>query len=106
MVEGEGTDFTERRQHPRKPASWKAQIKVGADRFRCLILDVSLGGAGVQTHADLSVGTNLELVIEDIGAVKGIVAWTADDQIGIRFSDDDNDIRFLLGSHGSKLGLE
>lgn len=105
MVEGEGTDFTERREHTRKPASWKAQISVGPDRFRCLIMDISLGGAGVQTHAELSEGTELELVVEDIGAVKGIVAWTADDQMGIKFSDDDNDVRFLLGARGRELGL-
>lgn len=106
MVEEEGIDFDERRAHLRKPALWKAQLRVGLDHFPCRVFDLSLGGAGLRTDAHLLLGTKLKLVIDHIGVFKGKVAWVDDDQMGIMFTIDENEVRFLLGKRGERLGLE
>lgn len=106
MPEGEHTDFTERRKYPRKPALWKAQIRVGLDHFPCRIFDMSLGGVGVRTDAHLLLGTKIKLVIDHIGVFRGKVVWVDDDRMGIEFTIDENEVRFLLGPRGRRLGLE
>lgn len=106
MVEDEQIDFTERRVHVRKPALWKAQIRVGLEHFPCRVIDMSLGGAGLRTDAHLLLGTRLKLVVDHIGVFKAKVAWVDDDQMGIMFTIDENEVRFLLGSRGRRLGLK
>lgn len=106
MAEGDQIDFTERRRHLRKPALWKAQLRVGLDHFPCRIFDMSLGGVGVRTDAHLLLGTKLKLVIDHIGVIKGEAVWVDDDKMGIKFTVDESEVRFLLGSRGRRLGLE
>lgn len=110
MVEDEPSDFVERRQflrkHVRKPALWKADLRVDLDHFPCRVFDMSLGGAGVRTEAHLLLGTKLKLVIDHIGVIKGKVAWVDDDKMGIQFTVDESEVRFLLGVRGKRMGLE
>ncbi|MCH8863011.1 MAG: PilZ domain-containing protein [Proteobacteria bacterium] len=106
VPEGENTDFTERRKHPRKPTLWKAQIRVGLDHFPCRIFDMSLSGVGVRTDAHLLLRTKIKLVIDHIGVFRGKVAWVKDDRMGIEFTIDESEVRFLLGSRGRRIGLE
>ena len=106
VPEGENTDFTERRKHPRKPTLWKAQIRVGLDHFPCRIFDMSLSGVGVRTDAHLLLRTKIKLVIDHIGVFRGKVAWVKDDRMGIEFTIDENEVRFLLGPRGRRIGLE
>lgn len=106
MLESEQTDTTERRKLPRKPALWKAQIRVGLDHFPCRIFDMSLGGAGLRTDAHLLLGTKMKLVIDHIGVFRGKVVWVDDDRMGIEFTIDENEVRFLLGPRSKRLGLD
>lgn len=106
MFEDEKIDFAERRTHVRKPALWKAQIKVGLESFPCRVIDLSLGGAGLRTDAHLLLGTKLKLEVDHIGVFRAKVAWVDDDQMGIMFTIDENEVRFLLGQRGKRLGLE
>jgi hypothetical protein len=109
MIEDEQSVFVERRKflrkHVRKPALWKGELRVELDHFPCRVFDLSLGGAGVRTDVDLLLGTKLKLVIDHIGVIKGNVAWVDDDRMGIQFTVDESEVRFLLGVRGRRMGL-
>lgn len=106
IQEGEQADFTERREFPRKPALWKAQIRAGLEHYPCRVFDMSLGGAGLRTDAHLLLGTKIKLVIDHIGVFRAKVAWVDNDKMGIEFTIDETEVRFLLGPRGRRLGLE
>lgn len=106
MVPGEQADIDERRLHVRKPALWKAEIRAGLEHFPCRVFDMSLGGAGLRTDAHLLLGTKIKLVIDHIGVIKAKVVWVAGDKMGIEFTVDESEVRFILGSRGKRLGLE
>ena len=102
--EGEGSE--ERRHGQRGSALWEARLRTGADTYRCRVYDISLTGAKVWIDAALERGAAIKLDIDQIGVIRGKIAWAQAAQAGISFTSDVDEVRYLLGPRGKRLGLD
>lgn len=103
--QGEDEGSEERRHGQRGSALWKASIRTGADTYRCRVYDISLAGAKVWIDEPLEPGEVIKLDIDQIGVIKGKIAWTEAARAGITFTSDVDEVRYLLGPRGKRLGL-
>lgn len=101
--ESEGTK--ERRKGARGSALWKAHVRDASHSYRCRVYDFSLTGANIWIDEPLEPGTVIKLDIDQIGVIKGRVAWVKHDRMGIEFTSDIEEVRYLLGPRGRRLGL-
>ena len=102
----EETEGEERRHGQRGSALWEARIRTGADTYRCRVYDISLTGAKLWIDEVLEPGAVIKLDIDQIGVIKGKVAWADAARAGISFTSDTDEVRYLLGPRGKRLGLD
>ncbi|MCH8863010.1 MAG: PilZ domain-containing protein [Proteobacteria bacterium] len=102
--ESEGTE--ERRKGERASALWEARLRDGADNYRCRVYDFSLTGAKVWIDETLEPGTVVKLDIDQIGVIRGRVAWAKQGQMGIEFTSDADEVRYLLGPRGRRFAMK
>ncbi len=106
MTDPESEDQEERRKGARGSALWEGRVRDGADNYRCRVYDFSLTGAKVWIDEVLEPGTVVKLDIDQIGVIRGRVAWAKQDQMGIEFTSDADEVRYLLGPRGRRFGIE
>ena len=82
----------ERREHRRKRCLLPAQLITNAGSYDCRVLDLSKGGAKLETHAVVTPEQAVTLVVKSIGTFAGLVAWCGDGLFGMRF----------LAQHGTR----
>ncbi len=77
--------IAERRQHVRYPVSWSAGMLRGGDMLTIRIEDVSLGGLGVSSRANVSIDE--PVIIDLMGRMlSGHVSWSATHRFGVRLA--------------------
>lgn len=106
MTDNEEEDTEERRHGSRGSALWQARLRVGADSYSCRVYDISLTGANIWIEETLEPGTALKLDIDQVGVIRGKVAWANAARMGITFTSDEEEVRYLLGPRGRRLGLD
>lgn len=106
MTDNEKDDTEDRRHGSRGSALWAARLREGADSHRCKVYDISLTGAKVQIDQALEPGMVIKLDIDQVGVIKGIIAWVNNDRMGITFTSDTEEVRYLLGPRGRRMGLD
>lgn len=62
-----------------------AEIEAGTEAFDAALLDLSCGGASVETTSRFPVGTRLRLTCEGLAARSGVIMWREKTQFGLRF---------------------
>jgi hypothetical protein len=79
----------ERRAARRKPTLWEGRLDTDIGVFRCVILNISQGGALVQLDAPLLATERATLTIERFGAIGAQIVWQMLDEgrLGVRFTD-------------------
>jgi len=82
------SDFTNHRHEERKEVSFATTISIGDKTKDCSILDISAGGAKLQTRATGEKKTPVVLNLERFGEFTGEVAWARGGNLGIKFTDD------------------
>jgi hypothetical protein len=82
----------ERREHRRKKCLLPAQLITNAGSYDCRVLDLSKGGAKLETHAVVTPEQAVTLIVKSIGTFAGLVAWCGDGLFGMRF----------LAQHGTR----
>ena len=73
---------------------------VGSDRVHAIRVR-NLSAGGMMGEGDIAVdrGSQIKLIMPNIGTVAGTVAWTQDDRFGVAFADDiDADAVFGAGT--------
>ena len=75
----------ERRKHRRKKCLLPAQLITNLGAHDCRVLDLSQGGAKVETSAIVTADQAVTLVVKPIGTFTGLVAWRADGCLGMKF---------------------
>ena len=76
----------ERRSEPRQTAAFMGRLRLPASEQDCGIVDLSTSGMSIVTEdAVVSVGEQVAVVTQDFPRLIGIVQWTADGIIGIKF---------------------
>jgi hypothetical protein len=75
----------ERREHRRKKCLLSAQLITNTGSYDCRVLDLSKGGAKLETCAVVNPEQAVTLVVKSIGTFAGLVAWCGDGLFGVRF---------------------
>lgn len=74
----------------------EARIESGGHEGRCIVDNLSSGGARVNTRIPASRSDVVMLHIGSIGSVEGTVAWVNRSTLGLKFSRDVTSITDLL----------
>jgi hypothetical protein len=88
----------DRRIHKRKPVLWAARVETFAGAAECIILDLSLGGAKLRGQAKVAAKQPVTLVIDRFGALRAEVVWARSGHMGLRFTDEPEQVAHILGS--------
>jgi len=70
---------------PRLDVSCRARLRVGEDRYRVQIRDISQGGVKVEIDEILDADSDVLVSVEGLAPVKGVVRWWRDGVAGIAF---------------------
>lgn len=88
---------TENRDRVRKRLLWRAKLQCGMHDFDCWIYDLSLGGALIRFDLPIASDCAVVLVVPDVGAISGRVAWSVAGKMGIEFILGPDKISKLFG---------
>lgn len=88
---------TDRRRHQRRKVLWNAHLRVAAERNKCRVRNISLGGARVQAPLELAVGTPVHLESDHHPPLFGRISWRRGDMFGIAFDRQAETVTALLG---------
>ncbi|MFZ2301689.1 MAG: PilZ domain-containing protein [Gallionella sp.] len=86
MLEPDGTEY--KRKDTRESILTQARIMAGEGWHNCRILNISTGGAKLQTDRRIGHGTAVLLQIGEFGQFSATVAWQQDTEIGVKFTHD------------------
>lgn len=91
-------DFADRRAYPRVPVALPAFLQAEGERRSVQILDLSAGGAKLNSPAGLAVGTAVTLHCGTLSR-GAVVRWQEGDLVGICFDSelDDREVSALAG---------
>lgn len=75
---------TDKRRDDRLPVLWHGKLIDDAENeFSCQIRDISHAGTLVTCDTEIALGTELILVIEELGEFAGVVKWQGSQQLGL-----------------------
>ncbi len=78
---------TDDRKSPRTYLQQSAVLNAGAGRRAVVqVVNVSVHGMMVETHARFAAGRVVTIEIDGLGALPGKIAWVRDGHIGISFA--------------------
>jgi methyl-accepting chemotaxis protein len=79
----------ERRSYERYPASLAASLTIAGRIVKCRVIDISLGGASIDTALPEPVGTMIDLSVDGMIDVRGRIAGGGENRVRLQFSLDD-----------------
>lgn len=91
------------RSHKRRTVVWPAVLIVNEYEFKCTLYDISLGGVRLKFDLPLATGAKVKIQIKDFEYTDALVSWHAEGFVGLRFTEDTECIRSLLGEYGETL---
>lgn len=91
------------RSYKRRTVVWPAVLIVNEFEFRCMLYDISLGGVRLKLDLPLATGTRVSIKIKSFEFADALVSWHADAFVGLRFTEDPEFIRDLLGDYAESL---
>ncbi len=97
MMEAQKKGGPEPRRFERTTVLWSGQLEFGDHAVSCLIVNISAGGAMVRTE---DAATCLNLVVlrnPRIGDLKAEVMWRKNDEMGLKFLEDDDAVAAIIG---------
>ena len=90
--------WTERRRFRRTSVSLASTLETAHGTMQCVVLDLSLGGAGIRLHEQLEPLEQVTLVLAKFGRFRGHVVWRNATNAGIQFSDPPDEIMLRFGN--------
>ena len=92
----EENDQDEKRRHRRVSVSKFVQARTESRQYQGSVTDISAGGAALSVDAVVEDESQVELDIEDLSPLSGIVARSYDDGFAVEFDlDEDEEDRLL-----------
>lgn len=88
--------ITEHRAAPRTAATLDGQVTINGARIACRLKDISSLGAKINCAEPLMAGADVTLSVGPFGTVKGLVAWSSQNDAGIKFTDSADKIEQIL----------
>lgn len=86
------------RRTVRKRVLWAAKLARGAQRYDCVVVDLSLGGARIHLTQPMTKGETVTLKLDRLGLLRAEVVWQEEQSIGLRFVDDAKSIADIIGN--------
>jgi len=87
---------TEQRAETRTQTVLDGSVTVKAERISCRLKDISSHGAKINSVSPLMAGTEISLSVGPFGSIKGVVAWSSKNDVGIKFTDSPDKIEPIL----------
>tara|TARA_R110002096_G_scaffold415163_1_gene616668 strand:+ start:54947 stop:55300 length:354 start_codon:yes stop_codon:yes gene_type:complete len=91
------------RSYRRRTVVWPAVLLVNEFEFKCTLYDISLGGVRLKLDLPLATGAKVKIKIKNFEFTEALVSWHADDFVGLRFIEDAEQIKDLLGEYAQSL---
>jgi hypothetical protein len=78
----------ERRAHERRSVDQAAELIIPSEGLTlpCRVINISVGGAGIECDAIPQVGTSIILVMKNGHQFDGVTAWYGNGELGLRFT--------------------
>lgn len=90
----------QRPREARRAVLWPASLKVvGKPEIRCVVIDLSSGGAKVRTDKPVAEGTLVKLRSQRFTR-DARIAWTADGLVGLQFVESSEHLMKTLDAPG------
>lgn len=87
----------ERRRFERATVLWSGHLVHGDQALACLIVNISAGGAMVRTDDAAICPASVTLRSARIGDLAAEVTWRKNNEMGLKFLDDDQTVAALIG---------
>ncbi len=87
----------ERRRFERATVLWSGHLVHGDQAIACLIVNISAGGAMVRTDDAAICPASVTLRSAHIGDLAAEVTWRKNNEMGLRFLDDDQTVAAHIG---------
>lgn len=88
-VRNDGTVFVpgwlDHRRNERRAVGWQVWLESSGKRDRATLRDISAGGMGLTTCHNRPVGTQVSVQLADARCLAGVVTWSQNDRIGVKF---------------------
>ncbi len=91
-VNNEKFFWADKRQYKRETVYWSATCHAHGLNWKVNIVDASNGGFGVNARLPLDVGTELRIVIDQIGTFECKIAWLGRDRCGLELLESKDDL--------------
>lgn len=86
----------EKRAEARTQTVLEGIVTVQAERISCRLKDISASGAKINSVSPLMVGAEISLAVGPFASIKGLVAWSSENDAGIKFADSPDKIEPVL----------
>ena len=90
-------EASRKRRYERATVLWGGKLLHGEHAVDCLIVNISAGGAMIQVQEKVEEGASVILKNSRLGAFAGKVVWCKDNQFGMSFYDEPEEIAEALG---------
>lgn len=88
----------ERRRFTRSTVVWAGRLVHTGGEAECIVLNISINGAKVQTTDVYSGPDEIALEIPRFGRFEGKIVWRKDNAMGIAFNEDPDEVATLIGA--------
>ncbi len=96
-MEAQKRRMPERRRFERTRVLWSGHLVYTDQVVACLIVNISAGGAMVRTDTAAICPASVTLRIARIGDVAAEIKWRKNNEMGLKFLDDDQTVAALIG---------
>ena len=76
-----------RRNQDRKTVLFNTSVEIGGASIACDVHDIGPGGVRISASLQAAPQTEVTLVIEQLGSYKARVAWSRNDELGLKFDE-------------------
>lgn len=91
------------RTYKRRTVVWPAVLVVNEFEFKCTLYDVSLGGVRLKLDLPLATGAKVKIKIKNLEYTDALVSWHAESFVGLKFVEDIEHVKALLGDYAQSL---
>ena len=91
------------RTYKRRTVVWPAVLVVNESEFKCTLYDISLGGVRLKLDLPLATGAKVKIKIKNFEYTEALVSWHAEAFVGLKFVEDVEYIKALLGEYSQRL---
>lgn len=91
------------RTFKRRTVVWPAVLVVNEFEFKCMLYDISLGGVRLKLDLPLAMGAKVGIKIKNFDVTEALVSWHAESFVGLKFIDDEEYVKKILGDYAQSL---